>query len=117
MQLRPRKSALVGLFVCAACGTGVGLAAPSSAATPAPTVSVTPTATAAPSPAVTLPTAPTIDPSASAFPVAAPSIEVPAGNARVTGGSSSALVEVLGLVGAGSVLIGGATVVSVRRRG
>jgi hypothetical protein len=118
VQLRPRKSVLVGLFVCAACGTGVGFAAPSLAATPAPTVSVTPEATAAPSPAVTEPTAPTLDPSASALPVAAPSIEVPAGDARVSGGSGGgSSAEILGLLGAGSVLIGGATVVTMRRRG
>ncbi|MCU1658429.1 MAG: hypothetical protein JWO57_3085 [Pseudonocardiales bacterium] len=99
---------VAGIGLCV--GVGLGLAGPAAAA-PAPTLP--------PSPAVTtpsMPAPPTVVPQASTPAQAPDTIQVPAGNAGVSGtASNSGTWEIAALVGAGAVALGGAGV-AVRRR-
>lgn len=118
MQIRVKVAAAVGAGVLSLSGLGLALAAPGSAApllapatSPTATPTVTPSAPAASTPAIPVIALPTVAPSGAPGP-----IDVPAGNARTSPVGGGSLLEVELLLAAGSVLLGGATVVAIRRR-
>jgi hypothetical protein len=115
VQIRRYLATAAGAGALIASGAGLALAAPASAASP--TASPSSTSTVSPTPAVSaVPRAPS--PARTVAGTSSPGIEVPAGNAGTSSGSSGGVtsLDIAALFAAGVVLAGGGTVVAIRRR-